>query len=55
MNKTKIKIGEIIEVEGKLYIFQKPKTVLDAGINEHGQILYLLNELEEELYKTELT
>lgn len=41
---TKIKIGEIIECEGKLYVIARPKSALD-DVNEHGQIVFLLTEI----------
>ncbi len=44
MKKTKIKIGEIFEVEGKLYVVVKPKSASDT-VNDHGQIVCLLKPL----------
>lgn len=43
---TKIKIGEIFEVEGKMYIVVKPKTSSDLEINEHCQIVVPLIEIQ---------
>jgi hypothetical protein len=43
---TKIKIGEIFEVEGKMYIVAKPKTSSDLEINDHCQIVIPLIEIQ---------
>ena len=43
---TKIKIGEIFEVEGKLYIIALPKTAGNEHENIHGQIILPLNEID---------
>jgi len=43
---TKIKIGEIFEVEGKMYIIALPKTAGNEHINTHGQIIIPIIEID---------
>lgn len=40
-NITKIKIGEIFEVNNKLYVISQPDTP-SGNTNEHNQIVFLL-------------
>lgn len=44
MNVTKIKVGEIFEVEGKLYFIALP-TNNTQEVNTHGQIVLELHEI----------
>jgi len=42
---TKIKIGEIFEVEGKMYVIALPTSILQ-DVNSHGQIVLELQEIK---------
>jgi hypothetical protein len=46
METIKINFGQIFEIEGKMYVAVAPKTALDET-NEHGQIIFLLSELND--------
>ena len=41
---TKIKIGELFEVDGKKYVIIHPETP-EQDTNEHGQIVILLTPI----------
>lgn len=43
---TKIKIGEIFEVEGKLYVVGVPVSAGNEHTNIHGQIVAPLIEID---------
>lgn len=45
MEVTKIKAGELFEVNGKIYAIVQPKTASEST-NDHGQIIYLFDELK---------
>lgn len=42
---VKIKVGQIFEVEGKMYMVALPKTSSQTA-NDHGQVVILLKEIE---------
>lgn len=42
---VKIKVGQIFEVEGKMYMIVLPKTSSQTT-NDHGQIIILLKEMQ---------
>jgi hypothetical protein len=42
----KINFGQIFEIEGKMYMAVPPRTALD-NVNDHGQIIFLLSELND--------
>jgi len=47
MNIAKIRIGELFEVEGKLYIIGEPKTTEQVRIcNDHGHIVSTIFEID---------
>lgn len=43
---TKIKIGEIFEVDGKMYVIALPKTPGGKDVNIHGHIVIELFEID---------
>lgn len=43
-NVKKINLGEIFEVDGKLYLITNPNTASD-DVNGHGQIVILLDRI----------
>lgn len=44
MNTVKVKIGEIFEVEGKLYVIALPTSSTDE-VNGNGQIVLCLKQI----------